>query len=121
MLLQLAMHRYTAKLLLLLLAVNAGEPVLQAFSVEPPHACCLRRLHASKDKDNVPQISDRAPHSNNCCSPLTLRQSANVIKRDIAVIPLDASRIHRKPGNLFRTVASSANLSVRAPPAFSLS
>jgi len=42
------MHRLTARLLLLIVALGIFQPLLEAFSAEPPHACCLRRLHARK-------------------------------------------------------------------------
>src|SRR5206468_4577096 len=43
------MHRVTARLLLLIVALGIFQPFLEAFSAEPPHACCLRRLHTPKN------------------------------------------------------------------------
>src|SRR6266550_7167442 len=63
------MHRLTARLLLLILALGIFQPLLEAFSAEPPHACCLRRLHAQKDQPL--QLRDASKLNGNCCPPLT--------------------------------------------------
>jgi hypothetical protein len=89
------MHRLTARLLLLIVALGIFQPLLEAFSAEPPHACCLRRLHARKDRGQ--HFSDAKKSGGNCCPPLTTTQSANVAARNATVFGLKTSAVNHRP------------------------
>ena len=112
------MQRPTARLLLLLVVVSGSfAPLLQAFSAQRPHACCLRKLHATKD--SPAQISDTTAAHGNCCPPVTTRQSAQaadlkVFSAVLAVSSLDLQLVEPEHNLEF-----TSNLSARAPPTFS--
>ncbi|PYV60329.1 MAG: hypothetical protein DMG97_18920 [Acidobacteria bacterium] len=108
------MPRLTARLLLLIVALGIFQPLLEAFSAKPPHACCLRRLHARKDQPL--QFRDATKLNGNCCPPLTAPRSANVVScgavyavsaRSIINLPTDADVHFGGP---------SGTLLARAPP-----
>ena len=108
------MHRLTARLLLLVVALGIFQPLLEAFSTEPPHACCLRRLHAQKDQPL--QLRDASKLNGNCCPPLTAPHIAQLKSGDKdTAIPLASelvvSAINARSGKGFDSHNSS-----RAPP-----
>src|SRR5438874_13337005 len=74
------MPRLTARLLLLIVALGIFQPLLEAFSAEPPHACCLRRLHAQKDQPL--QLGDASKLNGNCCPPLITPHTARAVHSD---------------------------------------
>jgi hypothetical protein len=112
------MQRLTARLLLLLVVVSGSfSPLLQAFSAQPPHACCLRRLHASKDSPL--QISDTTAAHENCCPPVTTRQSAQAADLKIFSSVLAISSLDLGPVDVGHNLEFTSNLSTRAPPTFS--
>jgi hypothetical protein len=109
-------HRLTARLLLLLIAIGMFQPLLEAFSADPPHACCLRRLHAQKDQPL--QFRDASKLNRNCCPPLTTPHIAQLKSgEDALAIPLVSELVfgatNARPGKGFDSHNSS-----RAPPAF---
>jgi hypothetical protein len=108
------MQRFTARLVLLLIALSTCAPFLQALSGAPPHACCLRRLHARQDGQQ--QVGGIATRSSNCCPPLTTLQSANVIAHDGATVQLQASALNRALPSSFHPTRYRSDHSVRAPP-----
>ena len=112
--LHLAMQRFTARLVLLVVALSTCAPFLQTLSSTPPHACCLRRLHARQD--GQPQLGGIATRSNNCCPPLTTPQSASVIARDGATVQLQTSGLNDELPSSFHATRYSSYHSVRAPP-----
>jgi hypothetical protein len=112
------MQRLTARLLLLLVVVSGSfAPLLQAFSAQPPHACCLRRLHASKDSPL--QVSDATAAHGNCCPPVTTRQSAQAADLKLFSAVLAVSSLDLWPADLEHNLEFTPNLSARAPPTFS--
>lgn len=71
----LEMQRLTTRLLLLAMLIGAFAPLVEAFSAQQPHACCLRKLHARND---LPlEVSDNARRGN-CCPPLTTPHTAEL-------------------------------------------
>jgi hypothetical protein len=112
------MQRLTARLLLLLVVVSGSfAPLLQAFSAQPPHACCLRKLHAPKD---LPlQISDTTAAHGNCCPPVTTRQSAQALEPKLFSAFLTISSLELRPAYSENNLEFASNLSARAPPTFS--
>jgi hypothetical protein len=109
------MQRFTARLVLLLVALSTCEPLLQTLSAAPSHACCLRRLHVRQD--GRPQLGEATTRSNNCCPPLTMPHSAKVAAHDSASIQLQASDLHDGLPNSFHATRYRSSLSARAPPA----
>ena len=108
------MHRLIARLLLLIVALGIFQPSLEAFSAEPPHACCLRRLHAQKDQPL--QLRDASKLNGNCCPPLTAPHIAQPKSGDKdTAIPLASelvvSAMNARSGKGFDSHNSS-----RAPP-----
>jgi hypothetical protein len=70
-----AMHRLTARLLLVLTLVGTLAPVALAVSAPPPHACCMRKpLHDQGSRSLQTQTVDAGHH--NCCPPVTTAQWA---------------------------------------------
>ena len=108
------MQRFTARLVLLLVALSICAPFLQPLSGTPPHACCLRRLHTQQD--GRPQLREAALRSNNCCPSLTTPQSASVMAHDGATVQLEASGLHNQFPNSFHATRYRSNHSSRAPP-----
>ena len=117
--LDILMQRLTAKLLLLLMALGTFQPLLEAFSAEPAHACCLRRLHAKPDQPA--QFHDGRKVSGNCCPPLTTPHTANPVCGDQAQFSPAVSSVKLVSQDRFRHDPFRATLSARAPPASSLS
>jgi hypothetical protein len=113
------MHRLTARVLLFFLATSTWAPFLQALSAEPPHACCLRKLHARNE--NSQRVSDAAPRPNNCCPPLTTPHSAQILAYDVGTALLHVSELKTEPANFLSTATPNSNHSGRAPPLFSIS
>jgi hypothetical protein len=108
------MQRFTARLVLLLVALSTGEPFLQTLYGAPPHACCLRRLHARQN--GRPQLGEAATRTGNCCSPLTTPRSASVVAHDDAPIQLQVSGPSVELPDSFHATRYSSNCSSRAPP-----
>jgi len=113
------MHRLTARLLLLIVALGIFQPLLEAFSAEPPHACCLRRLHARKGQPL--QFRDARKLNGNCCPPLTTAHTANVVHRNTASIARSLSIVNRLPDDHSHRAGFTSSLSTRAPPSPALS
>jgi hypothetical protein len=110
-----AMHRLTARLLLVFMLVGTFAPAALAISTPPPHACCMRKpMHDQA----VPQAEFQAIDccSHNCCRPLTVSHraqprppiSARSIKTS-ATLLFDLHPVHR-------TTELNPSHSVRAPP-----
>ena len=112
------MQRLTARLLLLLVVVSGSfTPLLQAFSAQPPHACCLRKLHAPKD---LPlRISDTTAAHGNCCPPATTRQSAQALELKVFSAVLAVSSFDLRLADPEHNLEFASSLSARAPPIFS--
>jgi hypothetical protein len=112
------MQRLTARLLLLLVVVSGSfSPLLQAFSAQPPHACCLRKLHATKDSPL--QISDATAAHGNCCPPVTTRQSAQAADLSMFSAALAISSFDLRLADPENNLEFASSLSARAPPTFS--
>ena len=110
-----SMHRLTARLLLVVLAMGAFGPGLQAFSSEPAHACCLRRLHAH-DQGNA--VHDATKSGGNCCPPLTTPQSAQVTHPDNASCDPLFVKLDLQPEFSHHAAGCTSRNSTRAPPKF---
>jgi hypothetical protein len=109
------MHCLTARLLLFFLLASAFAPVLQALSAEPPHACCLRKLHGSAERGAG--IHDSAKHDGNCCPPMTTPHSAQVLVGGVAVFNPHTSQLSSEPENATYAAEFANQNSSRAPPA----
>jgi len=108
------MQACIARFLLLLTLTGGFTPFLQALSGVQPHACCLRRKHATGN--HAPQIVPGLTRDGNCCPPLTTPQSAHVVS------PQSAFALRTTPRDLSRSPLSlpsfvSLGFSDRAPPA----
>lgn len=112
------MQRLTARLLLMLVMVSGTfAPLVEAISVPHPHACCLRKLHTSK---NSPlQISDRSTSRGNCCPPMTTRQSAQTAGCETISALIAVSNLEVRPAELGHNLDLVSSLSARAPPTLS--
>ena len=112
------MQGFTARLLLLLLVVSGNfAPLVEAISVPNAHACCLRKLHTSKDSPL--QITDATSPQGNCCPPMTSRQSAQAADRETISAEIRVSSLELQPADLEHNVEFTSSLSARAPPTFS--
>ena len=112
------MQRLTARLLLLLFVVSGNfAPLVEAISVPNAHACCLRKLHTSKDSPL--QICDTTSPQGNCCPPMTSRQSAQTADRETISAEISVSSLELRASHLEPNVEFASSLSARAPPAFS--
>lgn len=111
------MYCLTSRLLLLLFVGGACAPVLQAFSAEPPHACCLRKMHGSPERE--PGLHDATPHQGNCCPPMATPHSANLSGRETAVNILPSSELALAPARCRRNSGFDRSHSSRAPPVLS--
>src|SRR5581483_8422980 len=78
------MQRLTARLLLVLLLAGIFVPAALAISAEPPHACCMRKMHGSK----APQLQG-VSHRHDCCGPLATAKWAQT---------RDVTSAHVEPG-----------------------
>jgi hypothetical protein len=108
------MQRFTARLVLLLVALSTCELFLQTLYGEPPHACCLRRLHSRQN--GRPQLGEAATRTGNCCPPLTTPRSARVAAHGDAPVQLQASGLSVELPDSFHATRYSSNYSSRAPP-----
>ena len=108
------MQRLTARLLLLLIALGVCQPLVEALSAEPPHACCLRKLHALPNQPA--QIHDRGKTGGSCCPPLTTPHTANPVSGDQTQLDRMVSTLKLISQDCFLHNAFQASLSTRAPP-----
>src|SRR5437667_9665489 len=113
------MPRLIARLLLLVVALGIFQPLLEAFSAEPPHACCLRRLHARSGQKS--QFRDARQPNANCCPPLTTPHTANPASRAAASVSPYVAILKLSGQNDAYHAGSTASLSTRAPPSPDLS
>src|SRR6266851_5549127 len=113
------MHRWTARVLLIFVAMAAFAPVLQAFSAEPPHACCLRRLRGRTDRGF--QVQDAIAPAGNCCPPLTTPHSAQVITPNGASFQPHISALKVFLSHSPHGTGFESSQSTRAPPVVVLS
>jgi hypothetical protein len=111
------MHRLTARFLLLFLVVGATEPMLQALSAVPPHACCLRKLHGATGRQSG--IHDSTRHQGNCCPPMTAPFVASFRGSISVIVLLHSSELVLTPAYLGHTFDVAADHPSRAPPALS--
>src|SRR5215813_10745163 len=108
------MHRLTARLLLLIVALGISQPLLEAFSAEPPHACCLRRLHGSAN--NTPHFQAAKQADGSCCPPLTTPHIAQVQSDETSIpLPQHSERVPAATNVRILQEFDSHNSS-RAPP-----
>ena len=110
-----SMHRLTARLLLIVLAMGAFGPGLQALSSEPAHACCLRRLHAHGQGN---AFHDATKSGGNCCPPLITPQSAQVTHPDNASFDPLLVELDLQPEFPHHAAGCTSRNSTRAPPKF---
>jgi len=113
------MQRLIARLLLLLIGLGVFQPLVEALSAEPPHACCLRKLNALPNQPA--QFHDRGLAGGNCCPPLTTPHTANPVSGDQAQFSPAVSSLKAVSQDRFRHNPFRAILSARAPPASSFS
>ena len=108
------MQRLTARLLLILIALGVFQPLVEALSAEPPHACCLRRLHAIPNQPT--QFHDGGKAGGNCCPPLTTPHTANPVSLDRVQVSLTVSGLKAVSQDRSLQNTFHATLSARAPP-----
>jgi len=108
------MHRPTARLLLLIVAFGIFQPLLEAFSREPPHACCLRRLHAQKDQPL--QLRDASKPNGNCCPPLITPHTARAVHSDAVSFLSNFSSVNSQVELSRHAAGLESSNSTRAPP-----
>jgi len=113
------MHRLTSRLLLLFVALGIFQPLLEAFSPEPLHACCLRRLHTPQDQRL--QFHDAPKLNGNCCPPLTTPHTANVVSCDKDSFAFARSIVNLPFDDHSHRSGFISSLSTRAPPSPALS
>jgi hypothetical protein len=109
------MQRFAARIVLLLAMLGVCQPLVQTLYGTPPHACCLRRLHARQDTE--PQLGQVASRSGNCCPSLTTPRSASVVAQDSEAVTLQTSRLNLELPDSFHADRYSSDSSSRAPPA----
>ena len=66
------MWSWTARLLLLAWLGGPLAPWVKGFSGQNPHACCLRRLHASANSPS--SLNEPVRPDGNCCPPMASLQ-----------------------------------------------
>ncbi len=108
------MPRIIARLLLVFVLAGVFAPLVQALSADPPHACCLRRLHGSAD--HPPQFHDSVRHDGNCCPPITTSHSARVLTDEGAVFQPRSSPLIFATHRGGHAAGFGADNSPRAPP-----
>jgi len=96
-----AMHRLTARLLLVLLLVGTLAPVALAISAPLPHACCMRKPMHDHGSRNLEFQAVGGEH-HNCCPPVTTAHWAELgsttntnTHPPLAYLPLDSRPIVR--------------------------
>ena len=108
------MQRLAARLLLLLIALAVCQPLVEALSAEPPHACCLRKLHSLPNRPA--QMQDRTKAGGNCCPPLTAPHTANPVSGDQTQFARVVSNLKLISQDCFLHNTFQPSLSTRAPP-----
>jgi len=108
------MHRPSARLLLLIIAFGIFQPLLEAYSAEPPHACCLRRLHT---RSNLPtQFRDAKQPNGNCCPPLITPHTARTVHSDGLSFLSNFSSVNSQVDLPRHAAGFESSNSTRAPP-----
>jgi len=109
------MHRFTARALLVLLLVGTFAPVALAASAQPPHACCLRKMH---DHPSPHQAEFQAPFCchHDCCRSAVSRRFAEVPPVAGAVATPTRSRLQSDLNPAFGASDPNSSHSVRGPP-----
>ncbi|HEY1263752.1 MAG TPA: hypothetical protein VGF06_09520 [Terriglobales bacterium] len=109
------MHRWTARILLVLLLVSTFAPAALAIDGPPQHACCMRARHAHPGGTTLAAVH---PRDGNCCPPITTTSGAQVSVW--ATVRIGQVQ-HRTYGGFHRLILLSpdeGSHSGRAPPAF---
>src|SRR5689334_17444160 len=119
------MHRWTARLLMLLVLVGILAPIGMAMTPPPPHACCLRKArqcHGSSPQPAAhhhnhsgPGISAADCCQRDICRPLISSQWA-VTKLRSFPVPASASTLQRSARILVTLDHVDSLTRVRAPP-----
>jgi hypothetical protein len=107
------MQRLTAKVLVFVAVVGIFQPLLEAFSPEPPHACCLRRLHGRSDLPT--QFRDAKPNGN-CCLPLITPHTARAVHSDAVSFLSNFSSLKSQVELSRHAAGFESSNSSRAPP-----
>src|SRR5213078_4662379 len=110
------MQSLTARLLLVFLLTGVCAPFAEAFSAQPAHACCLRKLHRASGTPEL--ICDAHPQRGNCCPPLTTPHTAQLQFPTGVALPQSSNR-QIAFFSIFLETEFGANHSSRAPPFFS--
>jgi hypothetical protein len=110
------MQRLTAKLVLTVVALGIFQPLLEAFSAESPHACCLRRLHARSDRRT--EFRDAKQPNGNCCPPLVTPHTASVVHPQAVSLLSNFSGLTSQAEVSRHAAGFESSNSTRAPPSF---
>jgi hypothetical protein len=108
------MHGLTARLLLIVIALGIFQPLLEAFSAEPPHACCQRRLHGAPNSTSHFQAPKKSDGS--CCPPLTTPHTAQVRSAEDKLAVPQCSQPVRSATHAWMIRGFESHNSSRAPP-----
>jgi len=117
--LQPAMHRLTARLLLILMLSGTLAPAALAISRPSPHACCKRKpLHNHGGRSSEFRASDCGNH--NCCRPLTVSQRAQPRPSISGCVSQPSATLLPNAAPSYRIINLSESHSARAPPTLSI-
>ena len=114
------MHRLTARIMLVVALLGAFAPSALAALYEPPHACCVRRVHHchnSIDPDSELAIRDVSCCKNEGCRAVTTTRWAHAQPPSAGFFlrAADLSLAAQRANIPFSAPAESQ--STRAPPA----
>src|SRR5436309_8289102 len=108
------MQCLTARLLVFVAVVGIFQPLLEAFSAEPPHACCLRRLHGRSDLPT--QFRDAKQPNGNCCPPPITPHTARAVHSDAVSFLSNFSSLKSQVELSRHAAGLESSNSTRAPP-----
>jgi hypothetical protein len=114
-----AMHRLTARLLLILMLSGTFAPAALAISAESPHACCKRKpLHNHGGHSSEFQAFDCGNHD--CCRPLTVSHRAQPRPSVSGCVSRPSGTLLQQLNPSYRIIDLNDFRSARAPPALSI-
>jgi hypothetical protein len=108
------MQRLTARVLVFVAVVGIFQPLLEAYSAEPPHACCLRHLHTRSDLPS--QFRDAKQPNGNCCPPLITPHTARAVHSDALSFLSNFSSVNSQVDLSRHAAGFESSNSTRAPP-----
>jgi hypothetical protein len=109
------MHRFIARALLVLLLVGTFAPLALAVSAQPPHACCMRKMH---EYPSPHQAEFNAPYCchHDCCRSVVSSQFAQVPSVVAVLAAPTPTRLQSDLNPAFGSSGPNSSRSVRGPP-----